>query len=99
MSRRNRTLSFGGAGLTLVLAAVAGPLLAGITGEAVAIALGCLGGIAIVSLVFLEIGLGEDREREAERARQEREHERERDARSPPPHAGRRPLARRRRPR
>ena len=99
MSRRKRVLSFGGAGLTLALAAVAGPLIGGITGEAVAIALACLGGIAIVSLVFLEIVLGEDREREAERAREEREQVRDRDAQRPPVRGTSRPLARRRRPR
>ena len=43
------------------------PLLGGITGEAVAIALISLGAIAIVSLVFLEVGLSEDRERARER--------------------------------
>src|SRR6202035_1931298 len=50
---RARLLSFGGAGLLVVLGGVAGPVLGGITGEAVAIALISLGAIAIVSLVFL----------------------------------------------
>jgi hypothetical protein len=99
MSWRNRVLSFGGAGLVLALAAVAGPLLGGITGEAVAIALACLGGIAIVSLVFLEIGLGEDRERARERSREDEERARERAVQRPPAPGSRRPLARRRRPR
>jgi len=69
MRRRNRLLSFGACALVLVLAAIAGPAIGGITGEAVAIALACIGGIAIVSLVFLEIGLSEDRERAATRGR------------------------------
>jgi len=64
---RARLLSFGGAGLVIVIGGVAGPLLGGITGEAIAIALISLGAIAIVSLVFLEIGLSEDRERARER--------------------------------
>jgi hypothetical protein len=80
---RNRVLSFGGAGLVIVLGLLAGPLLGGITGEAIAIALISVGGIAIVSLVFLEVGLSEDRERARERAAQT---------------VRRRPLRRRRRP-
>ena len=80
---RARLFSFGGAGLLIVLGAIAGPVLGGITGEAVAIALISVGAIAIVSLVFLEIGLSEDRERA-----------RERGARA----VRRRPLRRRRRP-
>jgi len=82
---RNRLISFGSAALAVVAAAIAGPLIGGITGAAVAIALACLGGIAIVSLVFLEVGLSEDRERA-----------RERRAAAIPRH---RPRARRRRPR
>ncbi len=68
MTSRTRLLSFGGGGLLIVLGAVAGPVLGGITGEAVAIALISVGAIAIVSLVFLEVGLSEDRERARERA-------------------------------
>jgi hypothetical protein len=64
---RARLLSFGGAGLVIVIGGVAGPLLGGITGEAIAIALISVGAIAIVSLFFLEIGLSEDRERARER--------------------------------
>ena len=67
MTSRARLLSFGGAGLMIVIGAVAGPLLGGITGEAIAIALISVGAIAIVSLVFLEVGLSEDRERSRER--------------------------------
>jgi hypothetical protein len=63
MTRRNRVLGFGGCLLVLVIAPILGTLVGGVTGEAVAIALASLGGIALVSLVFLEIGLSEDRER------------------------------------
>jgi hypothetical protein len=66
MAPRTRLLSFGAAALTIVAGLIAGPLLGGITGEAVAISLFSVGGIAIVSLVFLEIGLSEDRDRERE---------------------------------
>ena len=68
MQSRTRLLSFGGGALAIVLGAIAGPVLGGITGEAVAIALVSLGAIAIVSLVFLEVGLSEDRDRARERA-------------------------------
>jgi hypothetical protein len=64
MAPRTRLLSFGAGALMIVAGLVAGPLLGGVTGEAVAIALYSLGGIAIVSLVFLEVGLSEDRDRE-----------------------------------
>jgi prepilin signal peptidase PulO-like enzyme (type II secretory pathway) len=68
MTPRTRLLSFGAAALLIVLGVIAGPVLGGITGEAVAIALLSIGAIAIVSLVFLEVGLSEDRERARERA-------------------------------
>ena len=83
MTPRTRLLSFGAAAVLIVLGVIAGPVLGGITGEAVAIALLSIGAIAIVSLVFLEVGLSEDRERARESG-------------SPPPR--RRPLRRRRRP-
>ena len=83
MRSRTRLLSFGTAALLVVLGVAAGPLLGGVTGEAVAIALVAVGAIAIVSLVFLEVGLSEDRERARE---------------SGPPPPRRRPLRRRRRP-
>jgi hypothetical protein len=86
MTPRNRLLSFGAAALAIVAGAVAGALIGGITGEAVAIALASLGGIAIVSLVFLEVGLSEDRERARERPGR------------PPRTIPRRPRRRRRRP-
>jgi hypothetical protein len=85
MTRRNRLLSFGASVALIVLGAVADPLFGGITGEAVAIALASLGGIAIVSLVFLEVGLSEDRERARESAtKRERERPLQRIRRRPP---------------
>jgi hypothetical protein len=66
VSLRNRVLSFGGAALLIVLGGVAALAVKGITGEAIALALFMLGSIAIVSLVFLEIGLSEDRDRARE---------------------------------
>jgi hypothetical protein len=66
MTARRRLLWFGGSALVVVLGVIAGPLIGGVTGEAIMIALEGLGGIAIVSLVFLEVGLSEDRERERE---------------------------------
>ena len=68
MSRRARVLSFGSALLAIVLGTILGPVVGGITGEAISLALVSLGGIAIVSLAFLEIGLSEDRERAREEA-------------------------------
>jgi hypothetical protein len=66
MTARKRVLWFGGSGLLVLLGVIAGPAIGGITGEAIMIALEGLGGIAIVSLVFLEVGLSEDRERDRE---------------------------------
>ena len=85
MSSRNRVLSFGGSALVVVLGVVIALAANGTAGEAVSLSLISLGSIAIVSLVFLEVGLSEDRERERERS-QARERER------------RPPLGRRRRP-
>jgi hypothetical protein len=85
MSSRNRVLSFGGSALAIVLGGVISLVVHGIAGEAVSLSLVSLGAIAIVSLLFLEVGLSEDRERERERS-DARERER------------RPPLRRRRRP-
>ena len=90
MTRRARLLSFGSGVAAIVLGAILGPLLGGVTGEAVAISLASLGGIAIVSLVFYEIGLSEDRDRARDEAA------RRRVPRPPRPAAPR--LPRRRRP-
>ena len=85
MSSRNRVLSFGGSALVIVLGGVIALVVNGITGEAISLSLISLGSIAIVSLVFLEVGLSEDRERERERS-DARERERR-----PPPRRRRRP--------
>ena len=79
MTRRGRVLSFGGAAGAMVVGAIAGAIIGGITGEAIALAFVCVGAIAVVSLIFLEVGLSEDRERERE-AREAR-----RAGRRPPP--------------
>ena len=68
VTSRARIASFGGAFLAIIAGAVVGALAGGVAGEAVAISLGSLGVIAIVSLVFLEVGLSEDRERAREDA-------------------------------
>ena len=91
MTARNRLRWFGGSGLVIVLGVVAGALIGGVTGEAIMIALVSVGGIAIVSLVFFEVGLSEDRERAGETA-QARERDR------PVERIRRRPPLRRRRP-
>jgi hypothetical protein len=83
MTARKRLLWFGGSGLVVVLGILAGPLVGGITGEAIMIALVCVGAIAIVSLVFLEVGLSEDRERAGEAAREQAAEKRR--LRPPPP--------------
>ena len=79
MTRRGRVLSFGGAIAMMVAGAIAGAILGGITGEAVAIAFVSVGAIAVISLIFLEVGMSEDRARERE-AREAR-----RAQRRPPP--------------
>jgi membrane protein implicated in regulation of membrane protease activity len=68
MSPRSRVLSFGGAALVVVAGGVLALVAGGTAAEAVSLSLLSLGMIAIVSLVFLEVGLSEDRERERERA-------------------------------
>jgi hypothetical protein len=84
MSRRNRVLSFGGSVLLIVIGGVADPLIGGVTGEALGIALGSLGLIAVVSLAFLEVGLSEDRARAREhKDRRERTLRRTRSPRRP----------------
>ena len=84
MSARNRVLCFGGSALAVVAGAIVGAVAGGTAAEAVSLSLMSLGGIALVSFAFLEVGLSEDRERARER----------RAARKSAP----RPLPRRRRP-
>jgi hypothetical protein len=72
MSPRARVLSFGSAILAIVLGGIIGRVIGGVTGDAVAIGLVALGGIAVVSLVFLEVGLSEDRDRAREEAQRRR---------------------------
>lgn len=64
MSPRARILSFGSAAIAVILGSVLTGFWHGVTGEAVSLALMGFGGIAFVSLVFLEVGLSEDRDRE-----------------------------------
>ncbi len=71
MTPRARVLAFGFAAV-LVLAGVAcGILLAGVSGEILALVLIAVGLAGAVLLVFLEVGLSEDRElaRDAQRRR------------------------------
>jgi hypothetical protein len=67
VSPRTRFLSFGASALLVVISVLVALLVSGITGEAISIALGSLGLIAMVSLAFLEVGLSEDRARARDR--------------------------------
>jgi hypothetical protein len=58
-----RVLTFGSAAALLVASALVGIIFTGVVGEAVAISLGSLGLIALVSLALYEVGLSEDRDR------------------------------------
>jgi hypothetical protein len=59
---RARVLSFGSAAALVVAGAICAVLVAGLTGEVLAIALITLGLGAIVLLLFVEVGLSEERE-------------------------------------
>jgi hypothetical protein len=73
MSNRSRVLTFGGAGILVVLGVVLGVVIGGGAGQVVAIVLVGLGLVAAVSLVFYEVGLSEDHARAREvAARRER---------------------------
>lgn len=67
MSARNRILCFGGSALALLAGGILELATSGTAAEAVSLSLMSLGGIALVSFAFLEVGLSEDRERERER--------------------------------
>jgi uncharacterized membrane protein len=64
-------LAFGSAAALVVAGSICAVLVDGLTGEVLAIALITLGLGAVVLLMFLEVGLGEERElaREEERRR------------------------------
>jgi membrane protein implicated in regulation of membrane protease activity len=66
MRTRSRVLWFGSAASAVLAGGHAGATIHGITGEAIAIAVASVGLIAVVSLVFYEVGLSEDRERETQ---------------------------------
>jgi hypothetical protein len=85
---RARVLSFGSAAALVVAGAICAALVHGLTGQVLAIALITLGLGAVILLLFLEVGLGEEHALAEE----------ERRRRTPPP--TRRPRLRvRRRPR
>jgi hypothetical protein len=70
MTRRNRILAFGSAAMLIIAGAFCATVIAGGTGDVVAIVLIGLGLVEATSLVFLEVGLSEDRDlarREASR--------------------------------
>jgi hypothetical protein len=70
---RARVLAFGSAAAIVVAGAVCGAVVAGLTGQVLAIALITLGLGAVVLLLFLEVGLSEEREvAMEERRRRER---------------------------
>jgi hypothetical protein len=76
---RARVLSFGSAAALVVAGAICAVLVAGLTGEVLAIALITLGSGAIVLLLFVEVGLSEERElAREEKQRRERESDDER---------------------
>ncbi|MGI8572985.1 MAG: hypothetical protein ACR2L9_10245 [Solirubrobacteraceae bacterium] len=72
MTKRARSAAFGSAGALVVAGAVCGALISGAAGQVLAMALIGLGLIGATSLVFLEIGLGEDRARDRDRAREQK---------------------------
>ncbi len=63
MSRRARVAGYGAAALLLLVGVACGVLVSGGTGPLLALSLVGLGLVALVSLVFMEVGLSEDRER------------------------------------
>jgi O-antigen/teichoic acid export membrane protein len=60
-------LRFGAAALVIVAGAICALAIGGVAGDAVGIGLVAIGLVAVVSLVFYEIGLSEDRDRDQER--------------------------------
>jgi hypothetical protein len=76
MSGRTRIVAYGSAGLLIVAGGACALLLSGVVGGITSIALIGLGLIAIVGLVFFEVGLSEDHDRATELERRAREQER-----------------------
>jgi hypothetical protein len=64
MSMRARIAAYGSAALLIVAGAGCAAAVGGELGEVLALVLIGLGFVAIIGLVFLEVGLSEDRERE-----------------------------------
>ena len=101
MTRRSRSLAYGGAGALIAAGVLCAALITGGVGPLLAIVLVGLGLISVLSLIFLEVGLSEDRWRAREdRSRQPAAAEPEggrprRPAGSPPARApARRPVKR-----
>jgi hypothetical protein len=69
---RVRRLAFGSAAALTVAGVLCGALIAGTTGEALAIGLILIGLGGALLLMFLEVGLSEDRERAREADRRRR---------------------------
>jgi hypothetical protein len=63
---RSRALAFGSAAALVVAGALCGILVAGVVGQALAIALISIGLGGALLLVFFEVGLSEDRDRAAD---------------------------------
>ena len=69
MTTRARIVAFGSAALLVVAGVVLAAAIGGDIGPYLSFALIGLGLVAVVSLVFLEVGLSEDRERASDRRR------------------------------
>lgn len=67
MTKGSRILTYGGACLAIVAGVACAAAIGGDTGSVLADLLVGLGLVAIVGLLFLEVGLSEDRDRERER--------------------------------
>ena len=69
MTTRSRIIAFGSAAALVAAGVVCAAAVAGGVGQYLSFALIGLGLVAVVSLVFLEVGLSEDRERASDRRR------------------------------
>jgi hypothetical protein len=70
VSRRARIAGYGGVVLVLLAGVACAVLVSGGTGPLLALSLVGVGLVALISLVFMEVGLSEDRERERLRERE-----------------------------